>query len=101
MAEESIKSDSTEYHLTILRMMINQLSPEVASLLSQQLDKVCQSILAELDQSSKFWTQIKNHLRIELSDLQSNVNYMQFDLEATRRERDQLQAELDNSSDNK
>jgi hypothetical protein len=86
---ESDKPLSVDYQLTILRMMANQLPETTATLFNDQIDKLCKALIAELSDSQEAWRKIRNALAKELSDIGTDVKYMQFDLEATRRERDE------------
>jgi len=87
-------ADTTEelcQQIAILRGMISQLPAEVAALLLAQVDKVWQQLIARQNALS-------SDIKEQLTDIELNVRYLQFDLEATRRERDTLQQRLDTIS---
>ena len=88
-------NNSVNYHLTILRMMVNELPEGTASLINDQINKLCNAFIADLQSSRDIWLKLKETMSKELIDITTNVNYMQFDLEATRRERDEYKSRIE------
>lgn len=75
--------------------MINQLPEGVRALLIEQLERAMVSLTKEIEKIKQYWHIVKEHIKEEISDLSTNINYVQFDLEATRRERDEYKKLLD------
>lgn len=92
----SDETKTVDYHLTVLRMMVNQLPTDISGLLNDQIDKVCQAIVTELSASRETWLNLRESLSKELTEIGTSVKYMQFDLEATRRERDAYKDKCEN-----
>ena len=74
--------------------MLSQLSPGLAYILNGQLDKLIAAIKAKLDKNTAIIKQMKNTIISEVTDVESIFKYMQFDIEATKRERDELRSRL-------
>jgi hypothetical protein len=74
--------------------MLSQLSPSLAIILNEQLDKLIAAIKAKLDKNTAIIKQMKNTIISEVTDVESIFKYMQFDIEATKRERDELRSRL-------
>jgi hypothetical protein len=74
--------------------MLSQLSPSLAVILNEQLDKLIAAIKAKLDKNTAIIKQMKNTIISEVTDVESIFKYMQFDIEATKRERDELRSRL-------
>lgn len=68
----------------ILELMLLQLPAEVRTPLIGQLNKTKQSL-----------SNVFDIINDRLSDVNMNVKYIQFDLHATKSERDKLQSKLD------
>lgn len=77
-----------DYQLLILRKMIGELPGETNKLLHEQLDEVVKSIAIRN-------RLIKIALIREIEDVRLNVVAMDFDNNATKQERDELQRKLD------
>ncbi len=82
MAEEK-----TNDQLQELAEVVVQLSPEVQASLYPSLERLSST----LNHREKLLGLIK----LALNDLRLDVNYLIFDLEATRRERDEYKQQLD------
>lgn len=80
-----------DYQIHILRLMISELPPKVAEPLHGQVDS---TITAMQNRFKIVYDTIKN----PLDDVRLAVNTLEFDLQATKKERDQLQNELDDLS---
>ena len=80
--------DDLVYQLAVLKLMFRQLPENICVLLSEQLSKVMHCVLEKVKSSSVKMEGLGAHITDELEQIASKVNYMQFDLEATRRERD-------------
>jgi hypothetical protein len=84
-------TDDFAYQLAVLRQMIGCLSGHPRTLLLEQLDKVIEALTS------------RNHalteaIHTQVDDVILEVKALEFDLEATRRERDSLQQRLDDLS---
>lgn len=88
------EEDDPDYQIHILRAMLSQLSPGLALILNGQLDKLIAAIKAKLDKNTAIIKQMKNTIISEVTDVESIFKYMQFDIEATKRERDELRSRL-------
>ena len=88
------EDDDPEYQIHVLRAMLSQLSPSLAIILNEQLDKLIAAIKAKLDKNTAIIKQMKNTIISEVTDVESIFKYMQFDIEATKRERDELRSRL-------
>lgn len=90
--------DDPTYHIHILRMMLNELPPGVRDPILSQFDQLLAAIDQRNQRAVEFWTKVKSHLKEELTTLGVDLKYIQFDLEATKRERDDLKDRLDDLS---
>lgn len=90
--------EDPEYYIHILRLMFNELPAGVRDNILSQFDLLLAAIDKRNKLSNEFWTKIKEHLSEELTTLGVDINYIQFDLEATRRERDDFKKRLDGIS---
>lgn len=86
------------YHIEILRLMINELPVGVSVNMLEQLAKIVEAINARNKWSVEFLTKFKDYISDELSDISMHVKYSEFDLAATKQERDALQKRLDGAS---
>ncbi|HEY2840782.1 MAG TPA: transcriptional regulator [Pirellulales bacterium] len=85
----AIASDSTEIPQDVvqLRNLISDLPPEMQ-------DRLAPALLRVVD-STQRRRRILALVQDALGQLRLDMKYLMFDLEATRRERDELRAELD------
>jgi len=74
--------------------MINELPPGMRTSISDQFNHLLAAIDKQNQQVVKFWAKVKD----ELTTLGVDLKYIEFDLEATKRERDDLQDRLDGLS---
>ena len=90
--------DDPTYHIHILQMMFKELPPGVRGPICAQFDELLAALDKRNQRAIQFWTKVKEHLKDELTSLGIDIKYIQFDLEATKRERDDLQSRLDDIS---
>lgn len=83
--------DDLEYQFVILEKMINQLPERVSKTFQNQLTKIRKAHAHSL-------SEFKSILSSNVDDISFEIKALQFDLEATRRERDSLQQKLDDLS---
>ena len=74
-----------------MRKMIEQLPPKMAKPFGEQLDSIIEALKNRGDI-------IRESIGDSLDDARLAVNVLEFDLQATRRERDELQSRLDDLS---
>lgn len=84
-------ADELPTDLVDLIQAIGQLEPEARNRLEPLLGRVVES--------TKRRRRIMNLVQDALSQLRLDMKYLLFDLEATRRERDEYKAQLDGNSD--
>ena len=87
------------YHLDVLRLMLNELDPVVAIPLAEQLNKYVEDLKVTVRSYVYMFTAMEKEFenqKSQIADIQTQLTYMQFDLEATRRERDMYKGMLDN-----
>ena len=82
-AEKEDDEFGLEYQIFIMQRMIGQLPTDIRTLLQSQLDTIVQAINQRFDI-------IKNSISEDLDDARLSILNMQFDLDATRIERDKL-----------
>lgn len=80
-------SEAVNYELLILSRMIDQLPPKVGELIHAQTTKVMDAVTARFQEFS-------NALRPQVEDTLLLVKMLEFDLEATKRERDSYKKRL-------
>lgn len=80
-----------DYHIHVMRKMIGELPPPLAKPFNEQLDAITQALKNRSDI-------IRETIGDSLDDARLSVNMLEFDLQATRRERDELQSRLDDLS---
>lgn len=90
-------TDDPEYNIIILKMMINELPDRMREPISQQFDKLLGSIDKRNKKAAEFWEKVKSYLKDELTSIELDVAYIHFDLEATRRERDKLRSDREDT----
>jgi hypothetical protein len=77
-----------DYQIFILRKMISQLPNDVTEHLDEQVDTVVEAIKARFDI-------VRKSIKDNLDDATLAVKMLEFDLQATKQERDALQDRLD------
>ncbi len=80
--------DDLSYELIVLRKMLDQLPGRTGELINAQVIKV-------LDEIRSRYTASHNRLIAAVDDTILHVKLQEFDLEATKNERDKLQDRLD------
>ncbi len=101
--ENSTKENITDtndpaYHINILIRMLTELPPGVREPICAEFDALLASIDAENLKLAEFWNKIKAQLSEELTSLGVDLKYIEFDLESTKRERDELRNRLDDQN---
>ena len=79
--------------------MLNELDPVVAIPLAEQLNKYVEDLKVTVRSYVYMFTAMEKEFenqKSQIADIQTQLTYMQFDLEATRRERDMYKGMLDN-----
>jgi len=79
-----------DYQLFVMRRMIEQLPPDLATSLNGQLDSIIEAI------KNRFKI-VRDNIENNLDDAVLAVKMLEFDLQATKNERDTLQERLDGS----
>lgn len=97
--QETEDKDDLTYQLAVLKLMFRQLPDNICALLSEQLSKVMECVYLKVKSSTANMKAIGEHVGDELEKIASTVNYIQFDLEATRRERDDYLKRLKDAND--
>lgn len=88
--EQHSEEPGLDYQLTVLRMMLQQLPPSISKILESQLDEVAK---AARDRNVILFQFIIE----QLQDIRVSVKYMEFDLDATKREKEELEKRLKNA----
>lgn len=87
---KGIKGDQ----LTLIAILTENLDKEELERVKAPWKRICDR-LSSLEEANTRRTNIMNLLKDALEQLRLDVKYLQFDLEATRRERDKLQRKFD------
>ncbi len=92
MSDDATKhQEDVNYQFFVLRRMVEQLPPKMAIPFNAQINSILESI-KQRDETAR------KRIEAHLSDCRLAIQYMQFDIGATRRERDALQERLNELS---